>query len=723
MKRAPTVLFAAVLAVAASAYEVRPLDWTKLAGGAGNDELAAMCATVMAHTQDDMGKDWLGKVGQTRRVGDLLDFGYVDSKRKKGRRRAMEDCIRPMTTTARTLALAIRTGQYRADKAGAEVAEIEKLLPLVIRSLAMDHKVNGGIGKDVWGDSWQSAMWAGQLAQAAWIVWDRLGPADREFVVKVLIHEADRFLNVEPPVSNKKSVEDTKGEENVWNMGCLLTASTMLRDHPHEAAWREQAIVYFLNAVATPHDVGSATVVDGKPLSERVVGYCITKDYAVGNHGAYPHPSYTASSYLGSRQIFFCTLAGVQPPEALLYNAAPIYRMFVDHEWTAPPCVAPGGTIYRTDGGIYWPVEKEKERAGRYYKWFKQDVMADTFGFDAGCSTKAAYWAKLHGQMMVDALTGKPTPAKLESYHKGAFFKNALACYLIRRLHQNRQLPAVRALASLGIGATYGPNDATPHQGQYRKNLTYQGPVTGHEIIHTLYLPPEYSKDKGPYPLIVFLHGAGGGNASSEVLLSYEAARKAGLIRDAIVVFPEKYGGTVWRDGAKDKMPETNVLKELLPYLEKEYAASDDRSQRTIMGFSMGAAGSIYWGAKYLDIFSISVALDAGGGTSMTDSSARNYVPEFAENTEAIRKSLNLRIVQGGLNTRKFREALDKLNITYDYTQLPADAGDYPEGSCCLNKKDPTRKFLHNPKCMTEGEWGRETWAFIEKHMRGKKKK
>ena len=252
------------------------------------------------------------------------------------------------------------------------------------------------------------------------------------------------------------------------------------------------------------------------------------------------------------------------------------------------------------------------------------------------------------------------------------------------------------------------------HQGQYQKNLTYNGPVTGDEIIYTLYLPPGHSKDKGPYPLIIFLHGAGGGNASSEVMQSYEAARKAGMIQDFVVVFPEKYGGTVWRDGSKDKRPETNVLKELLPYLENEYALTRNRGARTIMGFSMGAAGSIYWGAKHLDIFSTAVALDAGGGTSFTDPQSRNYVPEYGKKTKAIQETLKLRLVQGGLNTRKFRDSLDQLKISYDYFQLPSDIAAYQEGSCCLNKKDPTRKFLHNPICMTEGIWGLATWAFIE---------
>ena len=274
----------------------------------------------------------------------------------------------------------------------------------------------------------------------------------------------------------------------------------------------------------------------------------------------------------------------------------------------------------------------------------------------------------------------------------------------------------VTTFAVLGACAMQAQAQSGVHHGQYQKNLTFKGPVTGDEIIYTLYLPPGHAKDKGPYPLIIFLHGAGGGNASSQVMQSYEAARKEGKIQDFAFVFPEKYGGTVWRDGAKDKRPETNVLKELLPYLEKEHALTRNRNQRTIMGFSMGAAGSIYWGAKYLDVFSIAVALDAGGGTSYTDPQARNYVPEYGKKTKAIQETLKLRLVQGGLNTRKFRDSLYQLKISYDYFELPKDIAAYPSDSCCLNKKDPTRKFLHNPICMTENAWGLATWAFIEKN-------
>ena len=47
---------------------------------------------------------------------------------------------------------------------------------------------------------------------------------------------------------------------------------------------------------------------------------------------------------------------------------------------------------------------------------------------------------------------------------------------------------------------------------------------------------------------------------------SYEAARKAGKIQD-FVVFPENMGYGL-ADGAKDKRPETNILKEP-SYLER----------------------------------------------------------------------------------------------------------------------------------------------------------
>lgn len=96
----------------------------------------------------------------------------------------------------------------------------------------------------------------------------------------------------------------------------------------------------------------------------------------------------------------------------------------------------------------------------------------------------------------------------------------------------------------------------------------------------------------------------------------------------------------------------------------------------------------------------------------------RNYIPEYLKNTEAIRSSVKIRLVQGGLNTKNFQETLKELAIPFDLEYLPSAASDYPESSCCLNKKDRSKKFLHNPKCMIEGEWGKKTWEFIDANTR-----
>ena len=172
----------------------------------------------------------------------------------------------------------------------------------------------------------------------------------------------------------------------------------------------------------------------------------------------------------------------------------------------------------------------------------------------------------------------------------------------------------------------------------------------------------------------------------------------------------------MWRDGAKDKRPETNVLKELLPYLEKEHAITRDPNQRTIMGIFYGSSRFDLLGCQVPRRLLCGSGSRRGGGTSFTDPKARNYVPEYGKKTKAIQETLKLRLVQGGLNTRKFRDSLDQLKISYDYFELPKDIAAYLSDSCCLNKKDPTRKFLHNPICMTENAWGLATWAFIEKN-------
>ena len=52
--------------------------------------------------------------------------------------------------------------------------------------------------------------------------------------------------------------------------------------------------------------------------------------------------------------------------------------------------------------------------------------------------------------------------------------------------------------------------------------------------------------------------------------------------------------------------------------------------------------------------------------------------------------------------------------MPYELAELPKEVDDFKDQSCCLNRKDPTKKFLHNPTCMTAGTWGQDNWTFVE---------
>jgi enterochelin esterase-like enzyme len=234
-------------------------------------------------------------------------------------------------------------------------------------------------------------------------------------------------------------------------------------------------------------------------------------------------------------------------------------------------------------------------------------------------------------------------------------------------------------------------------EGLHDKNLSYTGPETGDKIQYELYLPPGYSEDKGPYPLIIQLHGGGGNTQSDGWIPSYELARKAGLIDDYIVVFPYGYAGTMWEDDIKEgKKPETNVILELLPYLQEKYPLSEHRDKRVISGFSMGAHGTMTWAAKYYDLFSVFIVMDVGDMTVDKNKNLRRKIEVVGQNADLFRDKVAIRFISTTGNPVTFLSELDSLNIDYSYEK----------GSCAT----------HSVACVTSDEHGQNTWKFIQKH-------
>jgi enterochelin esterase-like enzyme len=228
-----------------------------------------------------------------------------------------------------------------------------------------------------------------------------------------------------------------------------------------------------------------------------------------------------------------------------------------------------------------------------------------------------------------------------------------------------------------------------------------------------VYTPPGYSKDK-KYPVWFVLHGIGGnensewntGQGKAHVILDNLLADKK--IEPMIVVFPN---GNVTRPGAAGannggaaagragaggaggrgarggaggggggdatqisgdgwgKDFETDLLKNMIPYIEANYSVIADREHRAIAGLSMGGGQALSFGLAHLDTFAY-----VGGFSSAPNT----RVPEqLVPDPEKATKLLKLLWISGGArdnlltNSSRTHAYLKQHNVPHVYNVDP----------------------------------------------------
>ncbi len=130
-----------------------------------------------------------------------------------------------------------------------------------------------------------------------------------------------------------------------------------------------------------------------------------------------------------------------------------------------------------------------------------------------------------------------------------------------------------------------------------------------------VYTPPGYSTSSERYPVLYLLHGSGdleGGwveeGRANFILDNLIADGKA---RPMLVVMPR---GHVMADAQIDREKNNDVLqqvlyKEVVPYVDSHYRTLADRTNRAIMGLSMGGGQTLRFGLQNLGLFASVVAL------------------------------------------------------------------------------------------------------------------
>lgn len=378
--------------------EVVAIPACRFSGNNPEDKISLRWKSIMNKTCREILNEWWNESQCKGSEGKYIDFGYLENNSKSGEfGKETKGGIRNPAEYAYTIAVAIFTKSYDENIIGISEKDGIKRSVTIIKSLAKDHLVNGGIGTP-WGNMWQSAQWAGKTAIAGWLLWNYMAAADKEYLRKMIEYEADRFLATVPPAANEDYVNDTKAEEDGWQADGIQAACAMMPNHPHLNAWYEKAIEYRITAMATPSDLKNETIVYGKAVRERVAGYNIDSLGALGNHSAYPHPDYMAAPIRHAIEgAVFLMLADLKVPEANEFNSSLIYNNFCSHVWHNE------SAIYKNDGTIYWPIKIEDDRRFEYLTFGIVDAAADFWRLNAG----AGEWEDLHTSKAVELnLTG-----------------------------------------------------------------------------------------------------------------------------------------------------------------------------------------------------------------------------------------------------------------------------------------------------------------------------
>jgi uncharacterized protein (TIGR02145 family) len=138
---------------------------------------------------------------------------------------------------------------------------------------------------------------------------------------------------------------------------------------------------------------------------------------------------------------------------------------------------------------------------------------------------------------------------------------------------------------------------------------------------YNIYLPPSYTTSTTTrYPVIYFLHGAGGDeNSMTDYINSfvdpYITQKK---VPECIVVLPNGGPQAFFLDSGivtnnQNYNPDSYIIKELIPHIDSTYRTINDRKSRAISGMSMGGYGTWHFAFKYPQLFCAAGVFSAGG--------------------------------------------------------------------------------------------------------------
>jgi endo-1,4-beta-xylanase len=242
--------------------------------------------------------------------------------------------------------------------------------------------------------------------------------------------------------------------------------------------------------------------------------------------------------------------------------------------------------------------------------------------------------------------------------------------------------------------------------------MQFVGPITGLPVLFNIYLPPGYDSGSAAYPVLYDLHGLTDSRDTNPgpVIRSFEASMRNAVVGPLIVVFPQSFVEAYYADSRDGARPgETQIIRELIPFIDQSFRTLAHRARRGVSGFSMGGFGAFAYATKYPDQFSVGIGYDSALDTWETLVGRRAYIAtaafgndeshfdqispwaNAARNAAVLTESSTLRIVPG-VQYRDFNEAfrghLAALAIPHEITQT-----DCPHDYDCVIDREGARSW------------------------------
>jgi len=327
--------------------------------------------------------------------------------------RATSYSVRRVGNAAFAVAVARATGALEsADDPRDPAAEAPAIAPGVadsyvdwaVRSIACQHRSTSPGG---WGAVMQSSLWTYVTAMAAWHSWRRIPPQVRGYVAAMVVAEADEVAY--RPIEYWKDrsgafvgrAGDSRAEDVSWDGMVVALAAAMMPRHERAAAWRTSFVQRSIASYARPADLSDTTPVNGIVPATFLRGTNMLDDGTVINHSTL-NPDYMSAIQQNWAAGLTLRAAGQPVPRATVVNGARVYDAlrslsFPTADW--PNAAAPGGTIYRSDGSIYFPGTVSWGRARRGI-WIATDALARAVKVDTNpaISLRAGNYLWLHAR-------------------------------------------------------------------------------------------------------------------------------------------------------------------------------------------------------------------------------------------------------------------------------------------------------------------------------------